>query len=193
MKEKDIIKQTMQTPKILYIHGYGSGENGSTATELQRALDEKAEVIAPGFSNDLGKFENMLQNIKQATELVKTHYINLIVSSSMGAFTALNVPNCAKILINPCMLPSEQLPKRIIPDISENELAKYRELENRKITDNEKMQTFALFATNDELFSYKALFENLYFSKNSFTMEDNHKISVENIRQMLAPMVERVL
>lgn len=179
----------MHSLKILYIHGYGATENSTTGSEIQRKLGDKAYVFMPGFSNDLVLFENMEQNIQKASDFVKENDIDLVIASSMGGFTAMQVAGVRKILINPAMVPSDIFDMGILEDINEAEVEKYRQLENRKISAEEKKLTYALFATDDELFSYKERFEGLYDPAKSFSMPGKHVISPKNIRENLLPLI----
>lgn len=182
----------MHSLKILYIHGYGATENSTTGSEIQRKLGEKAHVFMPGFSNDLVLFENMEQNIQKASDFVRENDIDLVIASSMGGFTAMQVAGVKKILINPAMVPSDIFDMGILEDINEAEVEKYRQLENRTVTEEEKELTYALFGTNDELFSYKKRFESLYDSSKSFSMLGKHIISPKNIRENLLPLIEKI-
>lgn len=177
---------------ILFIHGYGSGANNLTGSEIQRKLGNKAHVFMPGFSNELEKFENMEQNIRKATDFVREHKIDLVIGSSMGGFTAMQVPGVNKILVNPAMVPSDIFNLGMLEDISETEIHKYRQLENRAVSKEEAALTYALFATDDELFSYKERFERLYDPQKSFQMRGKHVISPKNIREDLLPLIERI-
>lgn len=182
----------MQPIKILYIHGYGSGENSITGSEIQRKLGDKAKVFMPGFSNEVEKFHNMLANIQKAQDFVSENKIDLVIASSMGGFTALQVKGVRKILINPCMVPSDIFRMEILPDISNAEIEKYLEMENQTISLEEINMTYSLFATHDELFSYKQRFDQLYDASKSFSMPGKHVISPKNIRENLLPLINQL-
>ncbi len=179
---------------ILYIHGYGSDANSTTGQEIRMNLPNTFKVFTHSFSNEYEQFESMSNNIREARKLTKDYQIDLIVASSMGAFIAMGCANTPKILINPCMLPSEQLKMRIAPSITETELDKYREYEYLLTADeSERMHTYGLFATNDELFSYKALFESRYSADNVYIMNDQHRISAISIQNELVPLIKRIV
>lgn len=179
---------------ILYIHGYGSNANSSTGQEIRKNLSPDITVFTHSFSNDYDKFDVMSDNIKQAQELINDMNINLVVASSMGGFIAMACIGVPKILINPCMLPSEQLKRRIAPEIADLEVQKYQHFE-ALFTPNSKERrlTFGLFSTHDELFSYKNLFEAKYGPDYSFTMVDCHRISPESIRNELIPLINKII
>lgn len=179
--------------KILYIHGYGSIGNSRTALEIGKNMIGKAEVFSPAFSNDLEFSENAKKNIEKAKEFILKNDIKLVVASSMGAFTATFISSIPTILINPCLKPSEQLDQRIALNISSEEKEKYREMENRIITEEYKTMVYGVFANNDELFSYKSLFEEIYDKEKIFTIEDGHRISTDNIREVVVPLIEQII
>lgn len=178
--------------RILYIHGYGAKANSITGNEIQRKLGDKAIVFMPDFSNDLFLFENMVQNIQKAKNLVLENNIDLVIGASMGGFTAMQVPGVKKVLMNPAMVPSDIFRQEILEKINEVDFEKYRQLENREISAEEKALTYALFATDDELFSYKERFEKLYDPAKSFSMVGKHMISPRNIREALLPLLSKI-
>lgn len=135
----------------------------------------------------------MWDNIEEACKLTKAHKIDLIVASSMGAFIAMRCADIPKILINPCMLPSEQPKMRIAPTITETVLDKYREYETSLVSsDKDRINTYGLFSTNDELFSYKSLFESRYFADKVYIKNDQHRISATSIQNELIPLINKV-
>ena len=104
---------------ILYIQGFGSDANSLTSQTIRKELSTDFQVITHSFSNDYGKFQAMIGNIEQAKELLKSKNIDLVIASSMGGLVGMGCTGITKILINPCMKPSEQLRLRIVPDISD--------------------------------------------------------------------------
>lgn len=179
----------MEKIKILYIHGLNSNGNSRTATTLRQLLGDIAIVFSPIFSSNVESFNVMKQNIRQAWSFVNANEINLIIGSSMGGFIASNLMSMPKILINPCLRPSEQFYKRT--SITQEETDKYAEFENAMIIDREdRLATYGLFSTNDELFSYKNLFEKIYLPEHSYSMDDGHRISTDNIKNHLLPLID---
>lgn len=178
---------------ILYIHGYGGSENSSTAKELKNQLGDEYNVIAHSFSNDLGDFNNLLKNIETAKKIIKDKHIDIVVASSMGAFTAMNLTDIYKILINPCMRPSDRLPLTLLGIYDEQEIKKYANLEKTlQIDEEDKKRTFALFADNDELFSFRKLFSEKYKNENAFRMDGGHKIQAQNVKGKVIPLIKKI-
>lgn len=177
---------------ILYIHGFGSNANSTTGQEIRKHLPNNFKVFTHSFSNDYEQFEAMSYNIQRACKLIETHKIDLVVASSMGAFIAMGCTDIPKILINPCMLPSEQLKLRIAPTITDTELNKYCDYETSLIAnDSDNRHIYGLFSTHDELFSYKTLFEKRYSADKVYIMNDQHRISPTSIKNELIPLIER--
>jgi predicted esterase YcpF (UPF0227 family) len=170
---------------ILYIHGYGGNGNSRTAQALARNLPENYYIFSPRFSL------NPIEALELAKQFVQNKPIDIVVASSLGAFTALQLRGVPKILINPALYPSKELPKRA--DIPEDILLIFLRLEKQtfdNINDKEKAQTFGVFSTNDELFSYKHEFSAHY--PNIQSMEDTHRISVENVKKVIVPIVQDI-
>lgn len=184
----------MRKPRIPFIHGYSGGAFGATATELQRQLGEGATLFAPAFSNELSSFENMLANIHQAQMLVDNEGIDLVIGSSMGGFTALRIKECPKIVINPCMKPSERLHLPEFGNATQTEIDKYNRLEETLApTPFEVDNTWALFAENDELFSYRWLFDQLFDSSHALSVPGGHRNNPARIRENIIPLLEKTL
>lgn len=169
-------------PNLLYIHGYGGSGNSRTAKALQTYLPENYTVFEPCFP------VNTAESVKLAEETIRKHHIDIVVASSLGAFTALQLCGIPKIVINPCIYPSKELPKR--EDIPEAILLNFEIFEKeifKNIDEKEKAYTFGVFSTKDELFSYKDEFSKHY--PNVQTIEDTHRISVENVEKVIVPMI----
>jgi predicted esterase YcpF (UPF0227 family) len=170
--------------RILYIHGYGGSGNSRTALALKTYLPENYNVFSPYFST------NPFEALDLAKETIQAKGINIVVASSLGAFMALQLRDIPKIVINPCLYPSKELPKRV--EIPENILLNFTKFEKQtfeNIIDKDKVQTFGVFSNNDELFSYKDEFSKYY--SNIQIMEDTHRISVENVEKVIVPTILR--
>ena len=90
--------------KILYIHGLNSNKDSSTGKMVKKYFTKKlnAEVITETFN--LLDIEDAR---KKVYKIIIAQNINVVIASSLGAFVALTLGDAvAKILINPCMLPS---------------------------------------------------------------------------------------
>ena len=170
---------------ILYIHGYGGTGNSRTAHALKTYLPKDYNIFEPHFSL------SPTESIQLAQETIEAKAIHLVVASSLGGFTALQLRDIPKIVINPCLYPSKELPKRaeIPKDIVQN----FTEFEKRtfeNISEKEKIYTVGVFSDADELFSYIDEFSTHYL----FVQEinDTHRISVENVEKVIVSIVQKI-
>ncbi len=170
--------------KILYIHGLKRGDcniESRTAITLRSALDsQKYSVIAPIFPTN-GKDAFAL-----AKKIISDEQVDIVVGSSLGGFATLLLRDIPKIIINPCLRPDVELPKRGNTEIANS----YSELVDSiwdNITPEEQDQTIGVFSENDELFSYRDEFLQHYNQVVDIT--DGHRISEENVRKVIVQMV----
>lgn len=122
--------------KILYVHGFGGSGNGSSSKLLKNIISEilqtDIQLIAPQFENNLHKFKDNINKIKQYS-----NDADIVIGSSFGALELLvsdiRIP---KILINPVLLPNTELTKiGLIKDSSlygklESDISQYLKQQN---------------------------------------------------------------
>lgn len=188
---------------ILYIHGLKRGDSSKesrTATILREALDSKRYcVYAPTFPT------NATEALKLAQKIIVEYHIDIVIGSSLGGFTALalreileyypqwteeepSIRNITRIVINPCIRPDLELPKRGNSAIADS----YSELVDSlwdNITPEEQEQTVGIFSDNDELFSYRKEFLEHYSTV--VDIKDGHRISEYNIRKVVVQLVKK--
>lgn len=171
--------------EILYIHGLkrgGSSTESRTATILRNALDsQKYCVYAPTFPAD------GVRALELAREIISEEKIDVVVGSSLGGFTALGLRGIPKIVINPCLRPDIELPKRGNAGVAHS----YSKLIDSLWDDislEDRKETFGIFSDNDELFSYKDEYVKHYSIVTD--IKDGHRISEENVREVVAAFVE---
>lgn len=152
------LKDSLLQKNILYIHGLGSDKNSETFKNLKKGFPQ-FNWITDTF--DLLDIDDTIDKIEKI--LIK-YNISIVVASSLGAFYALNIKNSlAKIVINPCMRPSVEIPKLVVNQSVPVEKFKVIENDTYGSIDGEmRIGTFGVFGSNDELFSYKKEFEKLY-------------------------------
>ena len=178
--------------KILYIHGFGSTGNSQTVQGLQKALGNDATILAPQFSNDLSTVAQIEQNIAEAKKYMHEYRPNVVIGSSFGGFIATFLHGFPRILINPCLLPSERL-HNLSPNMSKEDIERLKVLENSHDIDWEmRFEMYGLFGLQDELFSYLNLFKKLYGESKTYTMPCGHRIDAENIENHLIPIIWEV-
>ncbi|PIE83848.1 MAG: hypothetical protein CSA07_04975 [Bacteroidia bacterium] len=173
--------------RILYVHGKRQGPADTisrTATTLRKILPpSKFKIFAPSFSEDPDEALQFLHGY------IRENDIDLIIGSSLGAFITLQLREKTRIVINPCCDPAEEVTKR--SEWPNDIVQKYRAQRARlyeAIKEEDRINTYALFATNDELFSFFDEYKQHYHQ--ALFMEDGHRISEENIRHMLCPLID---
>lgn len=178
--------------KILYIHGYGSSGNSQTVQGLQKALGNDAIILAPQFSNDLGTVAQIELNIAEAKKYMHEFRPNIVIGSSFGGFIATFLHGSPRILINPCLRPSERL-HNLSPNMSKVDKELLKALETSHDIDGEmRFEMYGLFGLKDELFSYLNLFKKQYGESKTYTMPCGHRMDAENIENHLIPIIWEV-
>lgn len=176
--------------KILYVHGYGSNKDSHTGQMLKKYFGgmPAAEVVTETFDLEDGQ-----ATIARIGRIMTEEGIQIIVASSLGAFHTLALDAAVpKILINPCMRPSLVMDNFMD---SPNEALKQlcEKVENHtyaRVDEYAKRHTFAAFSTNDELFSFKELFDSLYDPANSLSIPGGkHHLDYPQITLMLDTFV----
>ncbi len=175
--------------KILYIHGYNSRpETSSTRRHLQQLLGEGYEVAGVEYTQ-----ESPLEGLRQIETAVAAEKPDLVVGSSLGGFFTLCL-GCSvlKVVINPCLYPSVELPR-----LGYDHLVRpYEALETEKIRsvkDSEDYETtVGIFGDHDELFSYKDAFRKIYRGSKTKTISAGHQLTLDDLKQV-APEMEMLM
>ncbi|QKF63975.1 hypothetical protein [Campylobacter corcagiensis] len=111
-------------------------------------------------------------------EILSNLKFDMVVASSFGCFYALHLENVPKILINPCLHPSVEIPK--LTKTKANFASEFSKIE-KKLYSKEKMikDVFGIFGNSDELFSYLDEFKSNFSFKdlNYAVVNGKHKIS----------------
>lgn len=165
------LSQIIENKNVLYIHGLGSSANSKTTKALKTYLGNNVNFFAetwdltnPSIYKDINKY-------------VADNNIQLVIASSLGAFYAICITDSvAKILINPCMKPSVEIPK--LTDISHEQIEAFIKLEEKaysRVDAEMRMCTFAGFGNKDELFNYQALFRKTY-GDNMIVVPGGHRL-----------------
>ena len=155
----------------LYIHGFMGNPKGGTFETLNKTLKnwDVHSIPFPELHTDISKTHLLIKNY------CKENNIELLVGASLGAFYVLQYEDLInKLVINPCMYPSIEIPKlkdRTTGEsirLSEKVLSDLRIMEKyENISEEQKKRTFGIFAKDDELFHFKDSFDKLFGSQNS--------------------------
>jgi len=89
-----------------------------------------------------------------------------VIGSSFGGFIATFLNGSPRILINPCLRPSECL-HNFSPNMSKEDIELLKALETSHDIDGEmRYEMYGLFGLQDELFSYLNLFKKIRRKQN---------------------------
>ncbi len=156
--------------KILFIYGFGGSPDSTFCKLIREALpDDSYEVLCPAYPQD-----DIKTSREQLTAFIEQEHIDLVIGTSLGGFIALSLPtHLPRIALNPCMMPSVELPKlEPRPDHPEDkkpckelvEACKAIEAEVNNGKFNTSQRCVGLFAQDDEYLGtkYKEGFERAY-------------------------------
>lgn len=141
--------------KVLYIYGYGGSSLSATRWKLREFLPmDLYDVLCVDYPQ-----ENCGSAIKSLTETIESENVDIIVGSSLGAFITMCLDiDKPKIIVNPCLYPSQELPvlharpRKMAP--TAKMVSSYEPYEStifQNITNN----SFCFMAEEDELFGSK--------------------------------------
>lgn len=182
---------------ILYIHGLSSSGASGTARHLQ-ALLPGVRAIAPDLPIEPDEVLEMLH------ALVASEHPDMVIGTSMGGMFAQQLYDCKKIIVNPAFHVSRTMRKQIgicpflnprkdgtttytiTPELCDC----YEEMERRQfdgVSDEAIEKTWALFGAHDTVVNCRE--EYLQHYRNCTTFDGEHRLSYENIRDVLVPLV----
>lgn len=183
---------------ILFIYGYGGSPQSRFCTLIREALPQgEYNVLCPAYpQEDCSRAHDFL------CKYMDENAIDLVVGTSLGGFVALTLKaRVPTIVLNPCMVPSVELPKlEPRPDHPEDVrpsaemIATYRPFEP-SVFDRETARNrlvVGMFAENDELLGmrYKEAFQDCY--SHARHMPGGHHGNEEAIPSIVS-VVEEVL
>lgn len=171
---------------LLFIHGFNGSKNSSTGKSLEKGLSGKYKYIAEDFN--LLDVKGTLAKIK---DLIELHHVDLLAGTSLGSFYVLASDfKGQKLVINPCMKPSEEIPK-LHEAIDPSILNQWKDIETEIYDGNVKPNVSGIFATKDELFGekYIPLFES-NFGTNHFSFEGGHHGGNEKLSEVASKKIQ---
>lgn len=172
--------------KILYIYGYGGSATGSTITMLKRLMPERYSV--EGFTYTQADCAKARQEI---LAYIKEHEIDLVMGSSLGAFIALTLTGVPRIIVNPCWLPSVELPKI---DAPADLVATYAPFEEGIENPTDPQLVHAYFADEDELLGDKYIesFNRCYDARHCHRIHSGHHLSEEGAKVIIGELIKNI-
>lgn len=185
---------------ILYVHGFRSSGNSSTAACLRELLPE-CSVISPDLPADAHEAMTMLENIVDEQE------IDVVVGTSMGGMLAQKLRGIPKVLVNPAFNVSETFRRNIgtvtyfspradgrseldiTPEIADS----YLDLERTQfddITARERSITVGIFGLKDDVVNCSKLYLEHYDAALYF--DGAHRLDPTSIRSVVLPALAKV-
>lgn len=188
--------------RIVYVHGLGSGSNSHTCSVLKEILKDD-EILSPEIPVEPEASVRFLRAYIRDTKP------DLVVASSLGAFYTLFCDGCFKLLINPALVPDENISSSIGKGtfkflckrndnkeeytINDDFIQSLSKLRARLYIDiDTRYETYALFSKDDELFSNFSIFNKLFNSSHAKMIEGNHRLNKEQIIDSVIPMINRI-
>ncbi len=162
--------------KILFVHGYNSDSSSGTGKKVKDFFVND-DVFCPTF--DLFDVEGTLKKIA-------SYEADLIVGHSLGGFYVVHSRTKAKrIVINPCMFPSYEIPQ--LGGAPEKTLKQWADLEKetKHIEPEDIDNIYGIFGMDDALFSYYETFRRIYGKDSCCLIAGTHRMSVEQIYEGL--------
>ena len=94
--------------KVLYVYGYGGSRMSSSVEKMRRALPADGyEVLCYDYPQ-----RDCAAALRFLKEKIRQHHIDVVMGSSLGAFLTLCLDvDIPKLVANPCLVPSVELPK----------------------------------------------------------------------------------
>jgi len=188
--------------KILYVHGLGGGKESQTGQWLKKYCVNDT-VYAPDIPF------NPKEAINFILDFCNKNNIDLLVGHSLGGFYSMCIGSLAKILINPAMRASEDLmsigfgtfPYHSVREngdteftITEEFLKALKKEEDFFYSDVDyeiRVENFAVFGTNDELFSHIEDFKKV-FRKEPVICGSLHSLTEEEFKDYVLPLIEKI-
>ena len=175
--------------KILYVHGYNGKPDGGSFQKLAKYAEvadfggEKVEMHS--FDYDA---EDPYDALKRLNQYYFENNIDLIIGSSLGGFLAAGCDFTCRIVVNPCWVPSEELPKVGYTGYMED----YKSLEQYWGEETKTIDTelcIGCFAPADELLGTKYMEEFKKNFKEVYEIPGGHHISEEAARKIMTEIV----
>ena len=185
---------------IIYFHGLSSSGNSRTGNQL-RQLFPDANVITPDIPVSPSEALPKLRELLAALDPNDT----VVVGTSMGGMYAQQMHGYKRILVNPAFHVSRRLRETLgqtkpfhspredgateFP-VTEDLVNDFLEMESRQF-DNAGGDVFALFGTKDTTVNCKDEYLKYYSDFRDFDGE--HRLSPENVKNVVAPLIREKL
>lgn len=195
--------------KILYLHGIGSTGGGNTVEMLKNKFPE-SEIVSPELPTSPKKAFEYIEELRH-NETYDDRF-NMIIGTSLGGFYAMMTSGIPKILINPAMFASTDIPKAIgygehpylreridgekTYTIDDKYVDELKELEDRYFNywkdDEYVYETRAIFGTEDNVVSHIGDFKKLFDESKMITAPFGHRMTPEIFDSTFVPFIEQI-
>lgn len=162
--------------KLLYVHGYNGMPEGYSCNLIKSVLPEGYTIEGVDYDqNDCALAR------QQILEYIKTHNMDLVIGSSLGGFITLTLPGIKRFVINPCCLPSVELPKIDVPQKLIDTYKPFEPLLDH-ISEEDRQLVRGFFGDHDELLGdrYIGFFESRFGHLQRIT--SGHHLSMEGAK-----------
>lgn len=187
--------------KIMYIHGFGSSGESSSAVILAKELPE-CDVVAPDLPMDPRKALVILKDV------IDNEKVELVVGTSMGGMLAQTLDDVIKIMVNPAFNVSGLLKTNfgryeyLNPrkdgiqefEIDMNMYNRFHDFEKTQfdgITPERVNNTYAFFGDSDTTVDCKD--EYMRYYRNMEMFHGEHRLNQEVISSTIVPLIKRLL
>lgn len=186
---------------ILYVHGFRSTGNSSTAQNLRELLPH-CNVVSPDLPINAEDAVFLLR------DLCETEKIDVVIGTSMGGMLAQKLRGMPKILVNPAFFVSETFKKNmgrvsyfkkrndgimefeITPEVVES-YAKVEKCQFRHITSKETAITVGVFGLDDQTVNCEDDFLEYYENLKYFN--GGHRLDKDALKGVIIPLVAQLL
>lgn len=185
---------------ILYVHGFRSTGNSSTAQNLRELLPH-CKVVSPDLPIEAEEAVALLRKICVEEK------IDVVVGTSMGGMLAQKLRGMPKVLVNPSFFVSETFKKNmgtvtyfkeredgatefeITPEIVES-YAKIEKRQFSRISPKEMAITVGAFGNDDKTVNCKD--EYMEFYENMIYFAGGHRLSKDALKDRIIPAIAQL-
>lgn len=179
--------------KILYIHGYHGQPNGGSFQKLSKYA---AEADFGGEQVEMHAIDYDADDPYKSVRDIKLYYyrndIDLIIGSSLGGFLACACDWARRIAVNPCWLPSVELPKIGHEGPLEGYKGKERWMGSYSSRGDNKL-CIGCFSPDDEIFGlkYKEAFSDMFTQ--TYEIPGGHHLSEEAAKVIMTEIAPKLI
>lgn len=176
---------------VFYVWGYGGSPESSTVKNLQDLLGKEYNVVSDYYAQ-----YNPEEAINDINYFIEQYKIDILVGSSLGGYLVMQIPDIKKIIINPCLYPTVELPilkdENDEPSVPEHIIdfyTKWHDKHNVWENFSDDNTTF-IMGEHDELFGTKYVDEIKEHSTKVHLVRQGHHNTRESLAQYVVPVIK---